>query len=57
MPCFHLHSFGVGDIKEVWTLGLKFGVRGHHEVDALHLDQTPFFQQQVLHHLMQNWMQ
>lgn len=46
-----IHCFGVGDIQEVRALRLKFGVRGHLKVDTLHLNKSPFFQQQILHHL------
>lgn len=46
-----IHCFGVGDVQEVRALRLEFGVRGHLKVDTLHLNQAPFFQQQILHHL------
>ena len=46
-----VHGLGVGDVQEVWALGLELGVGGHHEVDALHLNQPSFLQEQVLHHL------
>lgn len=46
-----IHCFGVGDVQEVGALRLEFGVRGYLKVDTLHLDQAPFFQQQILHHL------
>lgn len=46
-----IHCFGVGDVQEVRALGLEFGVCGHLKVDTLHLNQAPFLQQQVLHHL------
>lgn len=46
-----IHCFGVGDVQEVRALRLEFGVCGHLKVDTLHLNQAPFFQQQILHHL------